>query len=163
MSDMTKTIAENPIDLQIATNSAGLPDEKDFSLWVNLVLNSLNQSGEVVIRVVDEAESAELNASYRHKTGPTNVLSFPFDAPAEVKSELLGDLVICAPLIRQQAVQQGKPEIHHWAHIVIHGVLHLLGYDHIDSDEAQQMEALEIKLLNTLNIENPYHENLIDD
>jgi probable rRNA maturation factor len=163
MSDMTKSIAENPVIIQNATDAADLPDETDFARWVNLPLKAHQCCGEVLIRLVDETESAELNDTYRHKNGPTNILSFPFDAPVEIESDLLGDLVICVPVVQREAMQQGKPIRHHWAHIVIHGVLHLLGYDHIDDSDAQKMETLEINLLKTLNIPNPYHEDLIND
>ncbi len=163
MSVMTRNMAENPVAIQIATQADGLPDEADFVSWVDRVLENQQQSGEIVIRLVDEAESAELNETYRHKTGPTNILSFPFDAPVETGSRLLGDLVICAPVVKREAIDQGKWEKHHWAHIVIHGVLHLLGYDHLDNAEAEQMETLEINLLKTFNIQNPYHEDLIND
>ncbi len=163
MNDMTKSMAESPVIIQSATSAADLPDEADFTRWVKLVLEKHERSGEVVIRLVDEAESAELNQTYRHKKGPTNILSFPFDAPVETESELLGDLLICAPVVLQEASQQGKPARHHWAHIVIHGVLHLLGYDHIDEADARRMETLEINLLKTLNIPNPYHEDLLND
>jgi probable rRNA maturation factor len=111
-----------------------------------------------VIRLVDDQESAELNQQYRHKQGPTNILSFPFEAPDGFDTDLLGDLVICTPLIALEAQQQNKQLFDHWAHITIHGVLHLLGYDHIDDAEAEEMEALEIKILSRLNINNPYLE-----
>jgi probable rRNA maturation factor len=148
----------NYLDIQIATESGDYPSEQQFQSWVDTVLSDRNQDGEVVIRLVDTAESAELNQQYRHKTGPTNILSFPFEAPPGIEMDLLGDLVICAPLILQEAQQQHKQPADHWAHITIHGILHLLGYDHIVEADAEAMEALEIKLLNMLNIANPYQE-----
>jgi len=160
---MNKNIADCSIEIQQASNVADIPSETDFYTWVKLVLENQHRTGEVVIRLVDEPESAELNTTYRHKTGPTNILSFPFEAPREIESELLGDLVICVPIVQQEARQQGKAEKHHWAHIVIHGVLHLLGYDHIDKDDAIQMETLETSLLKTLNIPDPYHEDVLND
>lgn len=148
----------NYLDIQIATQAGDYPSEQQFQQWVDTVLSDQSQDSEIVIRLVDESESAELNQQYRHKFGPTNILSFPFEAPEGVELDLLGDLVICAPLISKEAAEQHKLPFHHWAHITIHGVLHLLGYDHIDENEAEEMEALEIKLLNMLNIPNPYQE-----
>ncbi|MCQ8106014.1 rRNA maturation RNase YbeY [Methylomonas sp. SURF-2] len=148
----------NYLDIQIATESSDIPSESQFQGWVDTVLADPGQDSEIVIRLVDDAESADLNLRYRHKAGPTNILSFPFEAPAGMASELLGDLVICAPLIAREARQQHKQPADHWAHITMHGILHLLGYDHIEEDEAEEMEALEIRLLKQLNIANPYQE-----
>lgn len=148
----------NQLEIQIASDSTALPDEKDFQNWVDTVLSTPDKPHEIVIRIVDEEESAALNQQYRHKSGATNVLSFPFEAPEPITSPLLGDLVICAPIIEHQAQEQQKKLKHHWAHIVIHGILHLCGYDHIDDDEAEEMETKEIALLKKLNINNPYHE-----
>ncbi|MBS4050976.1 MAG: rRNA maturation RNase YbeY [Methylomonas sp.] len=148
----------NYLDIQIATESSDYPSERQFQRWVDTVLADPGQDSEIVIRLVDDAESAELNRRYRHKPGSTNILSFPFEAPEGVELDLLGDLVICVPLIAQEARQQDKLPEHHWAHITIHGTLHLLGYDHIEETEAEEMEALEIKFLNKLNIANPYQE-----
>ena len=148
----------NYLDVQIATNVKDYPSEQTFQHWIDTVLSDQCQDSEVVIRLVDDMESAQLNQQYRHKTGPTNILSFPFEAPEGIEMDLLGDLVICAPLIAKEALQQHKILEHHWAHITIHGILHLLGYDHIEDGEAEEMEALEIKFLNMLNIANPYQE-----
>jgi len=148
----------NYLDIQLATSSADYPTEQQFQLWINTVLQEDDQDSEIVIRLVDDQESAELNQHYRHKQGPTNILSFPFEAPDGFDTDLLGDLVICAPLIGLEAQQQNKQLFDHWAHITIHGVLHLLGYDHIDDVDAEEMEALEIKILSRLNINNPYLE-----
>ena len=111
---------------------------------------------ELSIRITDNDEAADLNQTYRAKAGPTNVLSFPADVPAETGSGLLGDIVICAPLVQLEAAQRQKSEEAHWAHLVIHGVLHLLGHDHQIPAEAKQMEALEIDLLEHLGFPNPY-------
>lgn len=148
----------NPIDIQRVFASVGQPDDDSLQHWVDTVLAAEQQAGEVLIRIVDEAESAELNSQYRHKKGPTNILSFPFEAPdiAGFADDLLGDLVICAPVLEKEAAEQHKALADHWAHIVMHGVLHLLGYDHIDEAEADIMEAKEIALLQQLNIRNPY-------
>ena len=143
----------NQIEIQMASTSKKLPSEAQFQTWVDMVLKDNN---ELVIRIVDQSESAELNQRYRHKRGATNILSFPFETPEMISSALLGDLVICAPIIEQQAKQQQKLLFHHWAHIVIHGVLHLCGYDHISDTEAQIMESKEITLLEKLSIRNPY-------
>jgi len=145
----------NQLEIQIASKSKILPEKAQFQTWVDTVLTDDN---EIVIRLVDTAESATLNQRYRHKKGATNILSFPFDAPEIIASALLGDLIICAPLVEQQAQQQQKPLLHHWAHIVIHGVLHLLGYNHENDAEAYVMESKEIDLLKKLSIHNPYQE-----
>jgi probable rRNA maturation factor len=147
----------NQLDIQIASHSTHLPTRTHFQTWIDLVL--INPA-EIVIRIVDQTESAELNQYYRHKQGATNILSFPFEAPKEIASALLGDLVICAPMIESQAKHQHKLLSHHWAHMVIHGVLHLYGYDHIKATDAQVMEAKEILLLKQLSIRNPYQEQI---
>lgn len=151
----------NYLDLQIVSDRQDYPEQRCFQEWVDAVLTDTEQDSEIVIRLVDEAESAELNRQYRHKSGPTNILSFPFDAPDGMEMDLLGDLVICVPLIVEEALQQHKQTTHHWAHITIHGVLHLLGYDHMTDQEAEQMEALEIEILKKLNIANPYMEESV--
>lgn len=148
----------NFMEIQVATEFRDYPSAQLFQQWLDSVLTDQSQNSEVVIRLVDEAESAELNQQYRHKVGATNILSFPFEAPEGVEMDLLGDLVICTPLIAEEARQQDKLLEHHWAHITIHGILHLLGYDHIQDHEAEEMEALEIKILHKLNIANPYQE-----
>ncbi len=148
----------NYLDIQIATEATDYPTEQQFQQWVDAVLTDQSVDSEIVIRLVDDTESAELNQQYRHKSGSTNILSFPFDAPEGIDMDLLGDLVMCAPLIAEEARQQNKLLLHHWAHITIHGVLHLLGYNHIEDDEAEEMESLEINILNKLNIANPYQE-----
>ena len=146
----------NYLDIQLATDFSEVPTAEMMQTWVDAVLKDSEQDSEIVVRLVDEAESAELNSQFRHKSGPTNVLSFPFEAPEGFEMDLLGDLVICAPLLAQEASQQNKALFDHWAHILIHGVLHLVGYDHLQDDEAEEMESLEIKILSTLNIDNPY-------
>ncbi|SBS26357.1 Endoribonuclease YbeY [Marinomonas aquimarina] len=152
-------MAELFLDLQIATeNEAGLPSEADFQRWADAALPSDGEF-EMTIRLVDEAESHELNHEYRGKDKPTNVLSFPFDVPEGIDLPLLGDLVICRQVVEQEAQQQQKPLLHHWAHMVVHGVLHLRGYDHIKDDEAEEMEALETLILASLSIPDPYLVN----
>jgi probable rRNA maturation factor len=134
------------------------PDEDDIRRWIEAVLAAEAKTAEVelTVRIVDEAEMAELNARYRHKTGPTNILSFPFEAPPGVELNLLGDLVIAAPVVQREAREQGKTETAHWAHMLVHGTLHLLGYDHLKPAEAEDMEAREINILHELGFSNPY-------
>jgi probable rRNA maturation factor len=144
------------LDLQIASDASGLPAEDDFRRWVEAALAGRRGEAELTVRVVDEAESAELNGTYRHKQGPTNVLSFPFAAPPGVALPLLGDIVICAPVVAREAAEQGKAAAAHWAHMTVHGCLHLLGYDHIDPAEAEIMESLERDVLSGLGYADPY-------
>ncbi len=134
----------------------GLPEEAQLRTWAEAVLAPGSEPVELVIRLVDEAESRELNRTYRGKDSPTNVLSFPFEAPAEVPLPLLGDLVICAPVVAREAREQGKALEAHWAHMVIHGLLHLLGYDHQTDEEAQSMESRERDLMQRLHFPDPY-------
>ena len=148
----------NIIDIQRVFESPNQPSDAQLELWVNTVLTNLDDDFELTIRIVDESESAQLNETYRHKKGATNILSFPFEVPDEIELNLLGDLVICASVLEREALEQNKPLHNHWAHIVIHGTLHLLGYDHIDDTEAKEMEVKEIELLQTLSIPNPYEE-----
>lgn len=144
------------LDLQIATDAADLPSEAQFQQWVATALAGRLEEAELTIRIVDDAESAELNETYRGKQGPTNVLSFPFEAPPGVELPLLGDIIICAPKVAREAEEQGKPLEAHWAHLTLHGCLHLLGYDHIEQEEAEAMEALETELLAALGYADPY-------
>ncbi len=143
------------LEIQRIVERADVPSDAQLQAWVDSVAD-VRVDSEIVIRIVDEKESADLNQRYRGKTGATNVLSFPADLPDEVDLDLLGDLVICAPVLAKEAQEQGKPLANHWAHIVIHGVLHLLGYDHIDDDDAEVMENKEIAILNALQLPNPY-------
>lgn len=144
------------VEVQRASEARDLPSDEDFTGWATAALAGRRAHAELLIRIVDAAESAELNAGYRGKHGPTNVLSFPFEAPPPVQSELLGDLLICAPVVRREAVEQGKPEPAHWAHLVVHGCLHLLGFDHQDEVEAAAMERLEVEILGRLGYPDPY-------
>ncbi len=145
------------LDLQIASErSEGLPAESDFQHWLEAVLPQFQEESEVTIRIVDEAESHELNMTYRGKDKSTNVLSFPFEAPPGMELPLLGDLVICRQVVEQEAREQNKALNAHWAHMVVHGSLHLLGYDHIVDEEAEEMEAIEIEIMQSLGHPDPY-------
>ncbi|PSF06000.1 rRNA maturation RNase YbeY [Marinobacter fuscus] len=143
------------VDLQLACGHQPLPALEQFEQWAQLAWLEDVES-EVTVRVVDEDESRALNHQYRGKDKPTNVLSFPFEAPEGITVPLAGDLVICAPVVEQEAREQGKSAPAHWAHMVIHGMLHLQGHDHINDDEAGIMEAIEIRLLSQLGFANPY-------
>ena len=146
----------NLVEIQTLHKSTGQPDEEHIQRWVDAALDGFNQNTEIVVRIVDEQESAQLNEQYRHKPGPTNILSFPVEVPEGIELNLLGDLVVCAPVLEKEALDQHKALTDHWAHIIVHGVLHLLGYDHIDDNEAKLMESKEISILNKLTIKNPY-------
>lgn len=149
------------IDLQLATEHTLCPSLSQLSKWVDATLLATHSTpeSELTIRIVDSKESHSLNHQYRGFDKPTNVLSFPFDAPPGIELNLLGDLVICAPIVEKEAAEQKKAQIAHWAHLVVHGTLHLLGYDHIEDEEAETMEALEITILNTLDFPNPYKDD----
>ncbi|MFZ3205850.1 MAG: rRNA maturation RNase YbeY [Pseudomonas sp.] len=145
------------LDLQVATQAADLPSEAQFRSWCETALRQRTADSELTIRLVDEAEGRELNRTYRQRDYATNVLSFPADVPDEMLDiPLLGDLVICVPVVEREAGEQDKSLEAHWAHLVIHGCLHLLGYDHIDDAEAEEMEALERTLLAELGHPDPY-------
>lgn len=145
------------LDLQIATEEhQNVPSEKEFYHWATQTILLFYEKAEITIRIVTPDESQQLNSQYRHKDKPTNVLSFPFESPLEMDIPLLGDLVICQQVVEQEAQEQHKPVLAHWAHMVVHGILHLLGYDHLVEQEAQQMESLEIEMLQTLGFANPY-------
>ena len=144
------------VSVEDASGAAGVPSEGDFGRWAGAALASAGRSGELAIRVVGEAEGAELNQTYRHKAGATNVLSFPAELPAGVPVAVLGDLVICAPVVAREAAEQGKAPAAHWAHLTVHGCLHLLGYDHVEEAQARNMEALETRILAGLGFPDPY-------
>lgn len=149
------------VEVQYACSHSEVPCRQDFVIWIRAALVEYSESTEVVIRIVDEQESARLNAAYRRVPGPTNVLSFPFESPPSLDVPLLGDLAICAPVVVREARLQGKPVLSHWAHMVVHGVLHLLGYDHQNEEDAKQMEALETQILSGLGYPDPYKESEI--
>ncbi|KPQ28199.1 MAG: putative rRNA maturation factor YbeY [Marinobacter excellens HL-55] len=143
------------VDFQNAFGGSGVPDEAQLQAWAELAWQGEDPS-EVTIRIVGAEESQALNHQYRGKDKATNVLSFPFEAPPGITMPLAGDLVICAPVVEREAQEQQKAPVAHWAHMVVHGMLHLQGYDHIEDDDAEVMEALEIRLLAQLGFINPY-------
>lgn len=143
------------LNVQIESLAPNIPDRNQLRRWVRQALWQQQSAIELTIRIVDEKESAKLNQTYRHKRGPTNVLTFTYDN-SHHPSLYLGDIVICAPLVAKEAIAQQKSTEAHWAHLTIHGILHLLGYDHLEEKEAQIMELLEITLLKQLDYSNPY-------
>ena len=146
------------VHLSYGVPRAGIPSPVSFRRWVEATLAGARRrrASELSIRIVGTREGRTLNRSYRDKDYATNVLSFPVDLPPGVRLPLLGDIAVCAPVVRREAAEQGKPLAHHWAHMTVHGVLHLLGYDHIEDAEAEAMEALETRILAGLGIANPY-------
>ena len=150
------------VDLQTEFEADNLPSFDQINLWATTALTGLKDDADLSIVVVGQEQSQSLNLDFRGKDKPTNVLSFPFEAPPELAhiqeemGNLIGDLVICAPVVEEEAKDQNKPLEHHWAHMVIHGCLHLLGYDHIKDDEADVMENLERQILAKLDITDPY-------
>lgn len=146
------------VDLQVEIDDNDLPDEAQFTQWVEAALTDRKEEAELCIRLVDPEESRELNHQYRGKDKSTNVLSFPFEVPDDIPLNLLGDLVICADVVRREAEEQNKPLHNHWAHMVVHGTLHLIGYDHINDEDAEEMEQLEREILAQLSIPDPYKE-----
>ncbi|EGA68034.1 metal-binding heat shock protein [Vibrio sinaloensis DSM 21326] len=145
------------LDLQLAVeDESGLPTFDDIHLWLNSAVAKFQPQAEVTVRLVDEQESHQLNFDYRGKDKPTNVLSFPFEAPPGIEMDLLGDLIICRQVVEREAIEQQKPLMAHWAHMVVHGSLHLLGYDHIEDDEAEEMESLETEIMQEMGFLDPY-------
>ncbi len=159
-NDIVLSEDDDPFSIQLATEAVDAPSEADFKRWLTAALVSVKRDQPldpslpwVNIRLVDATESAALNVQWREKDGPTNVLSFPADVPG-----FLGDIVLCAPVVYQEAMAQSKKPEDHWAHLTIHGVLHLQGFDHQSVGQAELMEAQEVAILETLGICNPYLE-----
>lgn len=148
------------LDLQVENLSrgGGVPTESEFRAWVLAALADRSSEAELGIRVVDEDEGLELNRQYRDQDKPTNVLSFPAELPDGIEHPLLGDLVLCAPVVRREAAEQDKDPAAHWAHLVVHGTLHLLGFDHQQEPEAREMEMLEINILAGMGLPDPYRD-----
>ena len=172
--ETTKTLRVE-LDLQNPNRIECLPALSEMKIWCEGAIQTQSHQKafdnglSILLRIVDNSESADLNQNYREKEGPTNVLSFPNDVPEFMlgipelneQNSHLGDLVICDSLVLKEAAEQGKPVDSHWAHLIIHGVLHLQGFDHIDDDEALEMEALEIQILEQLGFANPYNKPYI--
>ena len=143
------------------TTVQSIPTKKQFQTWVNQAVNVISDKisadcNDIHINIIDKKESARLNKSFRQKKGPTNILSFTYPVVAGLKQTSLGDLAICADIVSSEAIAQQKSEEAHWAHLIVHGVLHLSGYDHQNDDDALVMESLEIKILKKLGFKNPY-------
>ena len=161
------------IGLQTAANFKTAPSAELFQAWATAIDSMVEATSDVSLRIVDRDEMASLNQQYRNKEGTTNVLAFPCELPTELPADwqqlaampeesaaeiiFLGDIVICAPVVSAEAEQQGKSEISHWAHLTVHGILHLLGFDHYEEADAERMEDTETAILKTLGFENPYH------
>ena len=149
------------VDIQLASEATSIPTDEQLTLWATTALCDFKQQAALSIRLVDNEESQQLNYEYRGKDKPTNVLSFPFEVPPELAEvddigHLIGDLVISVPVVSQEAIEQNKTFNDHFAHMVVHGCLHLLGYDHIKDEEAEIMENLERQILAKLDIADPY-------
>lgn len=152
--------------IENASEGEDVPDPSTMRRWLSAALTYQHHPVEIHdpnttdieinLRIVDEAESQTLNARYRQRDTPTNVLAFPADLPDYIELPLLGDVVICAPVVRREAREQNKIPDAHWAHMVIHGTLHLLGYDHLEDEEANLMENIETEILKLLNYPPPY-------
>jgi len=158
-NDTMTSAAEESAFLQIASENDTIPDPGLFIKWINDISQETDVKSEnIVVRLVDEAESQALNHQFRGKNSATNVLSFPTDLPAEIEPDYLGDIVICAPVVEQEALDQNKLAEAHWAHMLVHGILHLKGYDHIQADQATLMESLEKHILAQMGFPDPYAE-----
>jgi probable rRNA maturation factor len=158
------------LDLQLASDCADIPTQQDIQLWLDALLSYQQIADkEITVRIVDDEEIQQLNQQYRGNDKPTNVLSFPFEMPElnlpdglqinDTISNFLGDIVICAQVVTRESKQQNKRLSHHWAHMLVHGTLHLLGYDHIEEQDAEEMEGIEIAILQKLAIDDPYQNH----
>lgn len=147
----------SPIDVQVACETKAHPSSSQLRKWASHTLEMQQcKDYSLSIRLVDKAESQDLNSRYRQKDKPTNVLSFPLDAPPGVQIPMLGDIILCSDVINEEAKAQEKPADAHWAHMVVHGILHLLGFDHIHDSDALIMEQREIEILDSLRFADPY-------
>ena len=144
------------VELQLAVDQPDLPSPDQIIAWTRAAWRGSNEDVEVVVRICDEAESRRLNHDFRGKDKPTNVLSFPYEPHPQVTPHHVGDLVICAPVVVHEAAEQGKATDAHWAHMVVHGILHLQGYDHQGDSQADEMEGLETDILTALGFPAPY-------
>ena len=148
------------IDIQIAIDEADIPDKSLLLYWAENAVQYEKKRASLTVRIVSESEICQLNHQFRQKNLPTNVLSFPFGSPPGVKTTLLGDVVICHNVVAEEALVQNKPLQAHYAHMVVHGVLHLLGFDHVDEIDAKKMESIEVKLLEQFGFPDPYKEDV---
>lgn len=148
------------LELQIASDAQTLPHPSQFRDWIGMTLADKYDNVEMTIRIVDIDEMTMLNQTYRKKIGPTNVLSFPAEISSEFEINLLGDIVICAPVVQREAEDADIDLLAHWAHMVVHGTLHLLGFDHENDEEAEVMEKLETQILTKLGYPAPYGDKL---
>jgi probable rRNA maturation factor len=155
---MTKGPVRLDVSVSYAAPRTGVPAATSFRKWVAAALRGRIREADLAIRIVGAKEGRALNRHYRGKDYATNVLSFPAELPEGVKMPLLGDLVICAPVVAREAKEQHKPAVAHYAHLTVHGVLHLLGWDHDDDKEAEAMEQLERDILAELGLPDPYAE-----
>ena len=148
---MKRSAPSLTLNIQTACEDEFIPDQADITTWVSAALNNRCETAEIGIRMVRSEEMAQLNQNYRNKQGPTNILSFAYSI-----TPLSGDMAICASIVNQEAKEQALKESAHWTHIIVHGVLHLLGFDHEQEDEAEVMENLETNILATLGVGDPY-------
>lgn len=144
------------LDLQQSSTLLPTPSQEYFQQWVEMALEQKHADAELCIRIIDIDEMSTFNLKYRNKNGPTNVLSFPAQIPPELQLNILGDILICAPLVEEEAACQQKEILHHWAHLTVHGVLHLVGYDHKTHEEAEIMEGMEREIMKKLGYPDPY-------
>ena len=153
---------DNPIEIQTGVEADDAPDPPELTAWAAAALAAVERPGAAItVRIVGLEEGRTLNREYRGRDYATNVLSFPFaelppEAMAEIGAPYIGDLAICADVVRREAQEQGKPTQAHWAHLVVHGVLHLSGYDHEHDDDAERMETREREILARLGFPDPY-------
>ncbi|PCJ38737.1 MAG: rRNA maturation RNase YbeY [Moraxellaceae bacterium] len=156
---------QNPDNIDLTASAA------DFQQWINTAISCASSQAtdtsaqpsaafDITVRVVSNDEAKQLNSTYRNKDYATNVLSFPFEAPEGVQVNLLGDIVICSSVVNKEAQEQHKTAQSHWAHLTIHGTLHLLGFDHIDDNDAHEMEAIEVNAMAKLGFPDPYQDQL---
>ncbi|XZQ55200.1 MAG: rRNA maturation RNase YbeY [Arsenophonus sp.] len=151
------------LDLQLACNDHNaLPSKKTLQHWIEIFLPQFQSRSEITIRIVDIVESQYLNLTYRGKNKPTNVLSFPFKTPKNIVLSLLGDIVICRQIVEKESIEQDKNIDSHWAHMVIHGSLHLLGYNHKNDIKAKEMEKIETEIMQKLGYANPFQRKKLN-
>lgn len=144
------------VNVQYAARTDGLPRIKEIRSWIQAALQGRRPEAVLCVRIVDEEEGTRLNTQWRKHKAATNVLSFPYDGVDGIAPEVLGDIVICAPVVMREAQQQNKKPAAHWAHMVVHGTLHLIGLDHLEESDAQEMERLEAAILAKLGYPDPY-------